>query len=174
MSDNSFLPGIAAWAKAMGDHDAPFLNEIKKQPMATRPIIGYTEDRRGIAPRLYRIGQWLRLRFARFDVIPYGERDESDDGYYCGGCYRKRSWAWVDRMADRCRRLAPQPIYDPDWVDPNPPRTTVEWGMSRVLTDEDFNRMDDEYVKSYNHYLKDGMRRIEEELLYGNRKAREN
>jgi hypothetical protein len=123
MSDNSFLPGLAAWATAMGEHDTPFLNEIKKYPRASRTIIGFTEDKRRFIHHIARIGWKLQHRCAR--MVPVEVYDE--DGY-CTKYWERNHWKWVWSAGQRAAQLAPQPIYDMGWVDPNPPPTKMIWG----------------------------------------------
>lgn len=139
MSDNSFLPGLAAFARSLGEHDTPFLNEIKKGPMREGPpIIGYTEDRRRGLQHVFRIGERVRLRVAR--LVPVEVCD--DDGRCCQ-YWERNQWKWLWTVAIKAACRAPQPIYDPDWVDPNPPQTTMRWGWSAIeeKPEVDFNRL---------------------------------
>lgn len=135
VSDNSFLPGLAAFARSLGEHDTPFLNEIKKGPAREGPpIIGYTKDRRHGLQHVFRIGERVRLRVAR--LVPV---EVCDDDGGCVQYWQRNQWEWLWTVAIKAARRAPKPIYDPDWVDPNP--TTMTWGVRDFDVDESFSRL---------------------------------
>ncbi len=120
-----YHPALLQWMKSVEHIETPFLNHLKKSPLREqRPILGYTEDRRRFVHHIYRIGERLHRRVAR--LVPVEVCDEDGD---CTQYYERNQWRWLNTAAARSRAMAPKPIYDMEWVDPNPPLTNMEWGF---------------------------------------------